>query len=75
MATELFRKAMERAAAEFPEYEQDEFAKWLLDAIEADERNWEAAFARSAILLDRLESQALDEYKSGRAKLLDPDKL
>ena len=73
--TELFRRAFERAAEELPEYEQDEFANWLLKTLESDERQWDAAFAQSGRVLDRLEAQALEDIKAGRAEALDPDKL
>jgi hypothetical protein len=73
--TELFRRAFERAAEELPEYEQDEFANWLLRALESDEKQWDAAFAQSGPVLDRLEAQALEDIKTGRAEPLDPDKL
>jgi hypothetical protein len=73
--TELFRRAFERAAEELPEYEQDEFANWLLRTLESDEKRWDAAFAQSGRVLDRLEAQALEDIKSGRAEPLDPDKL
>jgi hypothetical protein len=73
--TELFRRAFERAAEELPEYEQDEFANWLLRALESDEKRWDAAFAQSGQVLDRLEAQALEDIKVGRAEPLDPDKL
>jgi LPS sulfotransferase NodH len=73
--TELFRRAFERAAEELPEYEQDEFANWLLKALESDEKQWDAAFAQSGQVLDRLEAQALEDIKAGHAEPLDPDKL
>jgi hypothetical protein len=36
--SELLKQAFEKAAAELPDYEQDEFARWLLNVIESDER-------------------------------------
>jgi hypothetical protein len=75
MMTELLRRAMERVAAEVPDYEQDELARWLLDTIESDERRWDAAFAQSGRVLDRLEKQALEDIEAGRTEPLDPDKL
>ena len=73
--TELFRRAFERAAEELPEYEQGEFANWLLRTLESDEKRWDAAFAQSGRVLDGLEAQALEDIKAGRAEPLDPDKL
>jgi uncharacterized protein (DUF885 family) len=73
--TNLLRRAFEKAAAEMPDYEQDEFARWLLDAIEADEKRWDTAFAESSEKLALLAKNALDEFRSGRTDLLDPEKL
>src|SRR5712692_4196424 len=63
--TELFRRAFERAAEELPEYEQDEFANWLLRTLESDEKRWDAAFAQYGRVLDGLEAQALEYIKAG----------
>ncbi len=57
------------------ESEQDEFARWLLEAIESDERRWDTAFARSGDKLGRLASRALEDFRAGRAGPLDPEKL
>jgi hypothetical protein len=73
--TDLLKRAFEKAAQELPEYEQDAIGRWLLDAIENEEKRWDAAFARSPEKLDRLEQQALDDIKAGRTEPLDPDKL
>lgn len=73
--TDLFKRAVEKAAQEFPDYQQDEFALWLLEVIESDEKQWDAAFAQSSHVLDRLENQALEDIKAGRTEPLDPDKL
>ena len=79
--TELFRKAFERASEEFPDYEQDEFARWLLDAIESDERRWDAAFwegpasASASPRLKKLVDQALADIREGRTEPLDLTKL
>ncbi len=68
--TQLLKKAFEKAAREMSEREQDEFARWLLEAIERDEKNWDTAFARSQGKLQRLARKALDDLRSGRAKPL-----
>ncbi len=74
--TELLRRAMERVAAEFPEYEQDEFAKWLLNAIESDEHRWDAALNDpTSPRLKRLVDQALSDIREGRTEPLDLNKL
>ena len=40
--------------------EQNEFSRWLIPAIESDERRWDAAFARSQSGLESLADRALD---------------
>jgi hypothetical protein len=47
MATALLRKAFEKGS-ELPEYEQDAIAENLIEAIESDARQWEAAFCAHA---------------------------
>lgn len=73
--TELFKKAFQKASEELPDYEQDALAKWLLNAIENDEREWDAMFAASANTLERLADRALAEYSEGRTEVLDLAKL
>ncbi len=73
--TELLRQAFEKAAQRLPEHEQDEFARWLLDAIESDERGWDAAFAGTPDKLKRLTTRALEDFRAGRTEPLDPEKL
>jgi hypothetical protein len=43
--TELLKKAFEKASEKLPDYEQDEIAQWLLNAIEADEHRWDVALS------------------------------
>jgi len=75
-ATELLVKAFEKIVEVFPDYEQDEFARWLLDAIEADDRRWDAALSDPANpKLKALVEQALDDIREGRTEPLDPNKL
>jgi len=73
--TELLKQAFARAAERLPENEQDEFARWLLDAIESDEREWDAAFARTPDKLKRLAARALKDFRAGRTTSLNPEKL
>jgi hypothetical protein len=73
--SELLQKAFERIASELPEYEQDQFAKWLLEMIESDDRQWEARFAASLDKLSTLGDRALAEFSEGRTEVLDPEKL
>jgi hypothetical protein len=73
--TELLKKAFERVSAELPDYEQDEVARCLIAAIDDDERRWDAVFALFPDRARRLADEALDDYRAGRTKPLDPDKL
>jgi hypothetical protein len=75
MATALLKKAFDKAAEEMPEFEQDEFARWLLKTLESDDRQWEVAFARSPETPQRLAGRARETFLSGRAEPLDPKKL
>lgn len=74
MITELLKRAFQKAA-ELPECEQDALAESLIQAIESDARSWDAAFESSVEKLDKLAEQALADYRAGRAKPLDPEKL
>jgi hypothetical protein len=73
--TELLKKAFDKVAEEMSDYEQDEFGRWLLDAIEKDEERWDATFAQSTNKLERLASAALEVFRTGRSETLDPEKL
>jgi hypothetical protein len=73
--TEPLKKAFEKSSQELSDHEQDEFARWLLTAIECDERRWDEAFAETSDKLARLADQALDEFRSGRTSRLDFEKL
>jgi histidinol-phosphate/aromatic aminotransferase/cobyric acid decarboxylase-like protein len=71
--TEALKKAFE-AASRLPDREQDELAAAILEDLDADQR-WAAAFAGSQDALERLADEALEEYRAGRTKPLDPDAL
>jgi len=75
--TPLFKKAVEKASKELADHEQDLFAQWLLDAIESDERRWDAALNdRSGDNpLTVLVNEALADIREGRTAPLDPNKL
>jgi hypothetical protein len=65
-------KLLERAFKEvskLPEIEQNAFAKWMMDELEA-EAKWQKAFASSEDILDKLADEALAEYKAGESKIL-----
>jgi hypothetical protein len=70
-------KLLERAfkeASKLPEVEQNAFAKWAMEELEA-ERKWEKAFAGSEDVLDRLADEALAAHKQGKTKSLSIEKL
>ncbi len=64
--TRLLEEAFERAS-ELPQEEQDKFARFLLDELDA-ERRWAELFSRpeSEDLLERLADEALSEHRAGR---------
>jgi hypothetical protein len=68
--TDLSKRAFDKAADELPEAEQHELGRWLLGAIESDERRWETAFAGTQSKLDRLAYEASQEFRSGRVERL-----
>lgn len=70
-------KLLEKALAEVSKLEkkeQDALAAWILEEL-ASEHRWERAFAESSNVLEELADEALAEYREGRTKRLDPDKL
>lgn len=73
--TDLLEKAFERAS-QLPEAEQDEFARLMLQELEADAR-WAALFEHTASenVLARMAREALADHRAGRTSLLDPDGL
>ena len=73
--TDLLKRAFEKAAEAMSEEEQNEFGRWLISAIESDERHWDAAFARSQSRLESLADHALDAFRKGKTDPLDPEKL
>ena len=71
--TELLKKAFEKAG-ELPEYEQDEFGKRLLKAIEDDEQRWDAALGDpNSLRMKKLVDQVLEDIREGRTEPLDPE--
>jgi hypothetical protein len=45
------------------------------DAIESDERAWDADFAAAPDKLKRLADRAFEDFRAGRTEPLDPEKL
>ncbi len=74
--TQLLKKAFEKVSEEFSDSEQDEFAQWLLQAIEADDQLWDAALSDpNSSRMKKLVDQALADIREGRTEPLDPNKL
>jgi hypothetical protein len=70
-------KLLEKAVTEterLPLEEQNRIAEWLLAELE-DEAQWDAQFAGSLDVLERLTKEALSESNAGRTKTLTPDLL
>lgn len=73
--SKLLAEAFKKASEELPEHEQDALAEWLIRVIETDEREWDALFAASPDILEKLADQALAEYSEGQTDVLDLAKL
>jgi len=71
--TVLLEKAFEEVS-KLPKQEQNALAKWLLEQINAEQK-WDEKFADSEDVLDKLADEALDEFKEGKTKKLESDKL
>ncbi len=71
--TKLLEQAFAEAA-KLPEKEQDRIAAHLLQELAA-EAKWDASFAASTSLLERLAEEALVEYRAGRTEELGFDEL
>lgn len=68
---------LERAFAEaskLPKEEQEALGTWILEEL-ASERRWQKAFGESADVLAQLAEEALEEHRTGRTQVLDPDTL
>ena len=71
--SEMLDKAVEQAKR-LPADQQDAIAAIILEEI-ADERRWQAAFARSHDRLAQLAAEAEQEDREGLTEALDPDTL
>lgn len=71
--TKLLAKAFSEAG-KLPDSEQDALARWLLEEIES-EQTWQAKFAASPSLLQKMAQEALAEDRRGETRELDPDRL
>ncbi|MCX7111294.1 MAG: hypothetical protein NTX45_14445 [Proteobacteria bacterium] len=71
--TELLERAFSEAT-KLPESEQNELARRILAELES-ERRWEELFENSQEVLGKLAEEALIEYREGKTKILDIDRL
>lgn len=71
--TRRLEKAFEKAS-ELPESEQDDFAAFILEELQA-ERRWSRNIQRSQDALTKLAQEALEEHRSGSTEKLNTDRL
>ena len=71
--SEMLDKAVEQAKR-LPVDQQDAIAAIIIEEI-ADERRWQATFARSQDTLEQLAAEAEQEDQKGLTEALDPDAL
>ncbi len=71
--TKLLDRAFQEAS-KLPEVAQNALAKWLMEEME-DEKRWEATFAETEDVLEKLADDALLSDKHGKTTPLDMDKL
>ena len=69
--SDLLKLAFEKASELMTQAEQEAFARWLLDALNQDEKLWDQKFADSAKKLESLADEVLDDYLNGRPEPLD----
>ena len=73
--SDALKAAFEKASAMMSDAEQEVFARWLIDALEQDDKRWEKVFKRSTKKLEALADEVLEDYRQGRTEPLDIDKL
>lgn len=71
--TLLLEKAF-KEVSKLPKKEQNALAKWLLEEIKSEQK-WDEKFAESEDVLDKLADEALSEYREGKTRKLEKDKL
>ncbi len=73
--TDLLQQAFDRAA-KLPRNEQNAFARFLLDELDA-ERRWDELFDRpdSQDMLERMADEAIGAHRAGRTEPLDLSRL
>jgi hypothetical protein len=73
--SDLLKLAFEKASEVMSEAEQEVFARWLLDALEQDEKRWDKAFADSPKKLESIADEVLEDFRAGRTEPLAIEKL
>ena len=71
--TQLLEKAFAEAA-KLPAEEQDAFAAFLLEELQA-ERRWDETFSNSQDKLAQMAAAALAEHRAGKTRALDVNEL
>lgn len=71
--TDLLKKAFEKAS-KLPTGQQDALATVLLEELDGESR-WDETLASNPGAMGGLADAALAEHRSGKTRLLDPDKL
>ena len=71
--TNLLKKAFE-AASQLPEEEQKALAVAILAEV-APDSDWDKRFEQSAETLESFADEAIEEFRKGHTKPLDPDDL
>ena len=71
----MLKLAFEKASEVMSESEQEVFARWLLNALDQDERRWDKAFADSSKKLESIADEVLEDFRQGRTEPFDIEKL
>ena len=73
--SDILKAAFKKASEVMSEAEQEAFARWLLDALDQDDKRWDKAFKDSAKRLEAIADEVLEDYRQGRTEPLDIEKL
>jgi hypothetical protein len=73
--SEILKLAFEKASEVMSESEQEVFARWLLDALDQDEKRWDKAFGDSSKKLESIADEVREDYRQDHTEPLDIEKL
>ena len=74
--SELLAKAFKKISEELPEYEQDLLAERLIQLLEVEDAQWDAALSDiTSSKFPDLVSRAREHFEAGRTEILDLKKL